>query len=113
MLLSSRLSANLMFWEEVAMIELQNIRSLTDFQRNTAQFLTQMKQNGQPLVLTVNGKAELIVQDAQSYQKLLDDLEHLKSVEALIEGLHEFEQGKGQPAREALNQLRRRLNVQG
>lgn len=95
------------------MIELQNIRSLTDFQRNTGQFLTQMKQNGKPLVLTVNGKAELIVQDAQSYQKLLDELEHLKSVEALIEALDEFEQGKGQPAHEALNQLRRKLNVQG
>lgn len=95
------------------MIELQNIRSLTDFQRNTGQFLTQMKQNGKPLVLTVNGKAELIVQDAQSYQKLLDELEHLKSVEALIEALDEFEQGKGQPAREALSQLRRKLNVQG
>lgn len=95
------------------MIDLQNIRSLTDFQRNTGQFLTQMKQNGKPLVLTVNGRAELIVQDAQSYQRLLDNLEHLKTVEALLEGLDDFEQGKGQPARDALNQLRLKLNVQG
>ncbi len=50
-----------------------------------------MKQKGKPLGLTVNGKAELIAQDSQSYQKLLDDLEHLKTVEAFIEGLAEFE----------------------
>ncbi len=95
------------------MIDLQNIRSLTEFQRNTGHWLAQMKQNGKPLVLTVNGKAELIVQDAQSYQKLLDELEHLKTVEALLVGLQEFDQGKGQPVREALSQLRLKLNVQG
>jgi hypothetical protein len=28
------------------------------------------KQTGEPVVLTINGKAELVVQDAAAYQKL-------------------------------------------
>ena len=46
------------------MIALQDIRSLTDFQRNTKSHLKRLKSTGRPEVLTVNGKAELIVQDA-------------------------------------------------
>jgi len=48
----------------------RDIHPLTDFKRNTSHFLSQLKETGQPLVLTINGKAELVVQDAASYQKL-------------------------------------------
>jgi len=34
-----------------------------------------MKKSRRPVVLTVNGKAELVVQNAASYQKLLERLE--------------------------------------
>lgn len=95
------------------MIHLDNIRSLTEFQRNTGQFVSQMKQTGKPLVLTVNGKAELVVQDAHSYQQMLDHFEQLKDIEALLVGLEVFGQGKAQPARQALKQLRQKLDVQG
>jgi prevent-host-death family protein len=39
-----------------------------------------MKQTGQPLVLTVNGKAKVVVQDAKSYQQLLDKIEELEAI---------------------------------
>lgn len=53
------------------MIALQDIRSLTDFQRNTKTHLKRLKATGRPEVLTVNGKAELIVQDAAAYEETL------------------------------------------
>ena len=37
--------------------------SLSNFKRNTPEFLRQLKKTGQPVVLTINGKAELVVQD--------------------------------------------------
>ena len=46
----------------------QDIHPLTDFKRNTTDFMSKMKESRRPLVLTVNGKAELVVQDAESYQ---------------------------------------------
>jgi hypothetical protein len=47
------------------MIDLsQDIHSLSDFKRQTAKFRTRLKKTGNPVVLTINGKAEMIVQDA-------------------------------------------------
>ena len=61
----------------------QDIHPLTDFKRNTTDFMSKMKQSRRPLVLTVNGKAALVVQDAESYQQILERLEHFESVEAI------------------------------
>jgi hypothetical protein len=56
------------------MIKIEDISSITDFHRNMRSHMKRLKQNGRPAVLTVNGKAELVVQDAASYQRLLERL---------------------------------------
>ncbi len=53
------------------MITLDNIHSLTDFKRNTSVYVKKMKETRVPIVLTVNGEAELVVQNAEAYQELL------------------------------------------
>jgi PHD/YefM family antitoxin component YafN of YafNO toxin-antitoxin module len=55
------------------MITPENIHSLTDFKRNTSVYVEKMKESKAPIVLTINGEASLIVQDAQAYQELLAD----------------------------------------
>ncbi|MFO0052784.1 MAG: type II toxin-antitoxin system prevent-host-death family antitoxin [Dolichospermum sp.] len=70
----------------------QDIQSLSTFKRNTNELINQMKETGNPLILTVNGKAELVVQDdAASYQKILD---HIKQLETIIESKKELEPTK-------------------
>ena len=93
------------------MISLSDIHSLTDFQRNAKQYIHRMRKTKDPLVLTVNGKAELVVQDAQAYQALLDRLEEVEAVEAIRKALAEFERGEGRPAREALEKVRRKHGI--
>ncbi|WP_414579553.1 type II toxin-antitoxin system Phd/YefM family antitoxin [Anabaena sp. CCY 9402-a] len=56
------------------MINLEQIHSLTDFKRNVKQFLERIKATKSPLVLTVNGKAEVVVQDASAFQEMIDRL---------------------------------------
>ena len=81
------------------MINLKDeIDSLSNFKRNTADYLKQLKKSGRPVVLTVNGKAELIVQDAASYQRLLEITEKLDTIEALKPAIKEMKAGKGEPA---------------
>ena len=58
----------------------RDIQSLSNFKRNTSSFVERMKQTGQPVVLTVNGKAEVVVQDAKSYQELLEKIEKLEVI---------------------------------
>ncbi len=50
----------------------KDIQSLTTFRRQSGHFLKQLKKSKRPVVLTVNGKAAAIVQDAKAYQRLLD-----------------------------------------
>lgn len=55
----------------------RDIQSLSVFKRDTAKFMRQMKKTGRPIVLTVNGKAAMVIQDADSYQKEIEELARL------------------------------------
>ena len=83
----------------------QDVHPLTDFKRHTTDFLAQLKQTGRPVVLTINGKAELVVQDAASYQRLLDLAERLETIRAVREGLASVEKGEGRPMDEVFDAL--------
>ena len=76
------------------MIQTQNIHSLTDFQRRTASHVRRLRQSGLPEVLTVKGKAELIVQTAEAYQALLSKLEMYESAMAINRGLQDISRGR-------------------
>jgi prevent-host-death family protein len=89
----------------------RDILSLTEFKRNTGELVKQMKETGSPLVLTVNGRAELVVLDAENYQALLDQVEHSETVKAVRESMAAFERGEGRPARAALEELRAKHDI--
>ena len=70
-----------------------------------------MKQSKSPMVLTVNGKAELVVQDAESYQAMLDRLEQVEAVQAIRRGIEDFENGDSYDADEAFEALRQKHGI--
>ena len=76
------------------MRQLKHIESLTAFKRNTTEYVKMIKKSGKPLILTVNGRAEIIVQDAESYQRMLERLDRAETIEAVREGLESARQGK-------------------
>jgi hypothetical protein len=53
----------------------------------------------------VNGEAEVVVQSAEAYQKLLDDRELLDSIRGISRGLEQAKRGEGRPMREFLENL--------
>lgn len=69
------------------MIKLQNIQSLTSFKRNTSESVELLKKNKSPLVLTVNGKAELVVLDANEYEQILEQIEQAETIAGIRRGL--------------------------
>ncbi|HKI31350.1 MAG TPA: type II toxin-antitoxin system Phd/YefM family antitoxin [Gemmataceae bacterium] len=98
------------------MIDLsQDIHSLSDFKRKTTDFMARMKKSGHPVVLTINGKAELVVQDAAGYQRLLELAERAEMMEFLRESREDVEAGRTEPALEALERLakKHKLNRKG
>jgi prevent-host-death family protein len=101
-----KFNANLM---RITMLDLANdIRSLSEFKRNTVDLLDRLRTTGHPLVLTINGKAELVVQDAAAYQALLDRVE---AIEGIHKGLADVKAGRTKPARRVLGRLRRKHGI--
>lgn len=49
----------------------RDIQSLSVFKRDSAKFLKQLKETGEPIVLTVNGKAAMVLSDPDEYQQFL------------------------------------------
>jgi prevent-host-death family protein len=90
------------------MIDLREVRSVTDFQRNAKEYVGRLREKRGPLVLTVNGRAEVVVQDAASYQELLDRLERAEALAAIRHGIEQFERGQGVPRAEAEKRLRKK-----
>jgi hypothetical protein len=86
-------------------------QSLSRFKRNTGEFVRQLKETGQPLVLTIDGRAELVVQDATAYGRLLELVERLEAIESIRAGLEEMEAGKGRPAAEFFAEMNRKYNI--
>jgi len=89
----------------------RDIRSLSDFKRNTGELMEQLKETGDPVVLTVNGRAELVVQDAAAYQRLIEGTEEAGALEGIRRGLEDVKHGRVQPARKALDEIRRNRKI--
>jgi len=87
---------------------LHDVNSLSDFKRKTSKFLDRLKKTGEPVILTVNGKAELIVQDPASYQRLLESAEQIESLNFLRRSLEDIEAGRTRPMRKAIAALGKR-----
>jgi PHD/YefM family antitoxin component YafN of YafNO toxin-antitoxin module len=75
----------------------RDIHPLSSFKRNTPDFIAQLKQTGAPVVLTINGKAEVVVQDAAAYQKLLDLVTELETILGIKRGLEDVKAGLTRP----------------
>lgn len=97
-----------------AILKTREIHPLTDFLRNHKAHMSRLKKTRTPEVLTVNGKAEIVIQDAESYQRLidrLDQLHHLETIAAIQEGMASAERGELKPAAQVLDEMRARYGL--
>ncbi len=85
----------------------KDIQAMTTFRRNPGEFMKRLKKTKRPLILTVNGKAEAVVQDAEAYQRLLDIAAQADAAEGIRQGLEDVKKGRMRPAREVLEMFRR------
>ncbi len=91
----------------------KDIQSLTTFRRRSGDFIKQLKKSKRPVVLTVKGKAAAIVQDAESYQRLLDIAARADSHEGIRQGLEQAKQGKGRDVEEFFTEFEAKHGISG
>lgn len=95
------------------MLDTRQIHPLSDFLRNHKAHVARLKATGTPEVLTVNGRAEVVVQDAEAYQVLLDRLRHVETVAAIQEGMASAERGELKSAAQVLAEIQARYGLHG
>ena len=91
------------------MFRIDSIYSLTEFQRNARTHIERLKKSGQPEILTVNGQAEVVVQDAGAYQSLVDKLE---TIEGIRKGLDSIARGEGRGVEKFFDEFERKHAIQ-
>lgn len=89
-----------------------NIISLTDFKRNTADVLKRVKDDKEPAVLTVNGSASVVVLDAKEYQKMAKDAQLGSIMRGIEAGLDSMAANKGIPLETAFDMLKNDIRKQ-
>lgn len=69
---------------------------MAEFSRKPAAHIKRLAKSKRPELLTVNGKAALVVQDAAAYERLVDLAEYAESLQNIRQALSE----RGRPLAE-------------
>jgi len=85
--------------------------SLANFTNDPQRFLEKLRQSGEPLLLTEEGKDGVVVQDAATYQRFLQRVDQLEAIAAIKEGLQDMAAGRTRPMREVMAELARKHHL--
>ncbi|HZM86634.1 MAG TPA: type II toxin-antitoxin system Phd/YefM family antitoxin [Blastocatellia bacterium] len=91
--------------------DLEEIHSLSDFQRNAKQHIVRMKKKRRPLVLTINGKAEMVAVDVKSFQEMLEVIDRVEAVEGIRRGLESKKRGEGKTLERFDKEIRNKFKI--
>ena len=93
------------------MNNIDDIRPLAEFRDNASTYVAELRRTKRPLVLTVDGRVAAVVQDAESYQHLLDLAALADEAEGIRQGVEDMVAGRTRPAFEALDAFRREHDI--
>ncbi|MBV8167465.1 MAG: type II toxin-antitoxin system Phd/YefM family antitoxin [Alphaproteobacteria bacterium] len=82
-----------------------NIKPLSQFKSRAPELIRELVETGEPVVLTVNGEAKVVLQDVASYEQTQETLALLK---ILALSNKDVEEGRVRPFREAFSAVRKR-----
>ncbi len=84
----------------------KHILPMTTFRNHSAEMMQHLEDTRRPVVLTVNGRAAAVVQDAEAYQQLLDLAAEASAAEGIRQGLEDLRNGRSRPARAVFDEIR-------
>jgi len=58
----------------------RDIQPVTEFRANAAQFIEQVRETGEPVILTQHGRSAAVLLDVDAYESLMDELALLRDV---------------------------------
>jgi prevent-host-death family protein len=85
------------------------IKSVSTFKAKAAEMIEDITETGNPVILTVNGEAKVIVQDVRDYEKTQ---ETLALVQILAMSEESVREGRVYTAKETFAQIRKRIKAE-
>lgn len=82
------------------------IKPISYLKANAAEIVRQLTDEREPLIITQNGEAKLVLQDVASYEATQETMALLK---ILALGYRQIEEGKVVPVAEAIRRARKRV----
>ena len=86
----------------------QQIKPISYLKAHAAEIVRNLVQEREPLFITQNGEAKVVIQDIESYEQTQQTMSMLK---ILALGNRQIEDGKVQPVGEVTRRLRERRNA--
>lgn len=86
----------------------EDIKSVSELKKQLREVFTQLHRTGRPVVITVNGRPDVVLLDAAVFERKLSAL-NLRAL--LAEGEADVAAGRTRPAREAVRTLRRAKKI--
>lgn len=83
----------------------RQIKPISYLKAHAAEIIRNLAEQGEPLIITQNGEAKVVMQDIESYEQMHETIALLK---ILALGTRQIEEGKIQPAGEVVERLRDR-----
>jgi prevent-host-death family protein len=84
------------------------IRPISYLKAHAAEIVRNLAEQQEPLVITQNGLAKVVIQDIESYEQTQQTMDLLK---ILALGMRQVEEGKVLPAENVIKRLRERREV--
>jgi PHD/YefM family antitoxin component YafN of YafNO toxin-antitoxin module len=81
-------------------------QSVAAFRDHLPEFLDHLRHSPDPITLTVDGRPEIVLQEASAYQRLLDLAATADASEGIRQGLEEMRHGESRSAEDFLNEMR-------
>ena len=99
------------FPKEVVLDITKDIQPMTTFRNHSAEFMQHIKATKRPVILTVNGRAAAVLQDAEAYQHLLDLAAEANAGEGIRQGLEDAASGRTYASTEIFAELRAEYGI--
>ena len=88
----------------------EDIKTVSDLKRKTGEVFKQLHRTGRPIIVTVNGKPDVVLIDVESFERKLKTL-NLRAL--MAEAERDVKKGHTRSARDFLRELKRSAKIQG
>ncbi len=83
------------------------VKPISHIKSHASEVISEITETGNPVVVTVNGEARVIIQDIKEYEK---DREGMAMLKILAMGRKDMLEGRHKPIHEAFDELKKKIH---